>query len=341
VQEDAPIEVSCGKSKYRWVDNWAKIPDTQSARTGWAHHGIVVTKGGEVITFHQSDRTALVLGGGGELVRSWQTDLAEGHGITLVTEEGTEKLWIADIGTKRMSEFNYEYPTADPLPSGRVVKMDLDGRVTMRLPKPNFEGYAKTRYAPTSVAVDEESLGGSGDIWVTDGYGLNLLHRFNSEGKYQSTIDGTDGAGRFSTPHSVFIDRRKRDPELYVADRSNKRVQVFDLEGRFKRAFGSDFLTSPSGFAVHGGQLFIAELRARVAVLDIKDRLVGYLGENEAACDIDGWPNKKRSDGEIVRTDGLGAGKFNSPHGIATDTAGNVYVAEWLIGGRIVKLVRA
>jgi hypothetical protein len=340
MQEDAPIEVSCGKNKYRWLDDWAKIPPTHSARTGWAHHGIVVTKGGEVITFHQSDRAALVLGGGGGLVRFWQTDLSEGHGITLVTEGGKEKLWIADVGTKRMSEFNYEYPTADPLPSGQVVKMDLDGRVTMRLPKPDFEGYSKTRYAPTSVAVDEESRGGSGDIWVTDGYGLNLLHRFNSKGEYQSTIDGTDGAGRFSTPHSVFIDRRKRDPELYVADRSNKRVQVFDLEGRFKRAFGSDFLTSPSGFAVHGGQLFIAELRARVAVLDIDDRLVGYLGENEAVCDTDGWPNKKQSDGRIVRTDGLGVGKFNSPHGIATDTAGNVYVAEWLIGGRIVKLVR-
>lgn len=341
MSEDHDMRVVCGQNEYRWIDHWAKIPATESARTGWAHHGIVTTEGGQVITFHQSERKVLVLDAVGNIVRSWQTDLAEGHGMTLVKEAGAEYLWIADNGSKRRPELNYEYSPAAATTSGQVVKMDLNGRVVMSLPNPKHQGYGGTRYAPTSVTVDEERFGGSGDVWVADGYGLSCVHRFDKEGAFISTIDGSEGsAGRFNTPHSVYIDRRRQRPEIYVADRSNKRIQVYDLQGNFKRAFGSEFLTSPSGFAVHGGFLFIAELRARLAVLDINDRLVGYIGDNEVICYDDGWPNMKDTNGKVVPTDRLRPGKFNSPHGIATDGTGTIYVAEWLIGGRIVKLLK-
>ncbi len=68
---------------------------------------------------------------------------------------------------------------------------------------------------------------------------------------------------------------------------------MYDLDGGFKRVFGSDFLISPSGFAVDGNRLIIAELRARLTVLDADDRPVCYLGSNEEVCDVDGWPNNR------------------------------------------------
>ena len=148
-------------------------------------------------------------------------------------------------------------------------------------------------------------------------------------------------AGAFNCPHAIFVDRRRPEPELYVADRSNARVQVYDLQGNFKRVFGSDFLTSPSVFVSDGNQMVIGELRARLTVIDSNDNLVCYLGANEAVCDVDGWPNNRNERGEIIATRLLEEGKLNSPHGLAMDDSGNLYVAEWLIGGRMTKLVKS
>ena len=174
-----------------------------------------------------------------------------------------------------------------------------------------------------------------------DGYGQSYVHRYDKAGNYLASINGEDGeAGAFDCPHAVFIDRRKSEPELYVADRGNGRVQVFDLAGGYKRTFGSDFLTSPSAFVTHGDIMVIAELRARLAVLNAGDRLVCYLGDNSQVANVEGWPNNKDVSGKIVRPRLLEPGKFNSPHGLAVDRHGNLYSAEWLIGGRFTKLVK-
>ena len=142
----------------------------------------------------------------------------------------------------------------------------------------------------------------------------------------------------FDCPHGIFTDRRKGDPELYVADRTNHRVRVYDMEGRFKRSFEDDFLSSPSGFVTDGDLMVIAELRARLAVIGRDDNLFCYLGDNEGVCSKDGWPNGENQDGEVIPTGLLQPGLFNSPHGMAVDKQGNLFVAEWLIGGRLTKL---
>ncbi len=334
------MRTGTGDNTYEWIDNWARVPDSESARLGWAHPGMVVTESGEVITCHSGDHTVLFFDGKGNLVKSWDGDFADAHGITLVKDGPTEQLWIADNGSKRHHTHGYDYPSGVDQVSGRVFKTTLDGDVVMRLPKPDHPAYSTTRYAPTTVAVNEERFGGNGDIWVGDGYGASLVHRFDSSGNYIGTLSGDEGAGAFNCPHGIFIDRRKPDPELYVADRANARVQVYDLEGRFKRSFGTDYLTTPSAFATHGDQMVIAELRARLAILDSDDRLVCYLGDNLAVCDVEGWPNNKNDRDEVVPTTLLEQGKFNSPHGMAVDGEGNIYVAEWLIGGRITKLAK-
>ena len=151
--------------------------------------------------------------------------------------------------------------------------------------------------------------------------------------------DGSEGdGGRLATPHGIWVDTRKPVPELYIADRSNGQIQVYDLSGNFKRAFGTapgaNWLHSPSGFAGWNEYLIVAELRgSRVTILDENDELVAYVGENTGAFVFnEGWPN--------VPHETLIPGKFNSPHGITADVEGNIFVAEWLIGGRINKLER-
>ena len=150
-------------------------------------------------------------------------------------------------------------------------------------------------YCPTGTAIDETRLGGSGDIWVADGYGSSLVHRYSHAGEHLSVLTGEEGAGRFNCPHAVYIDRRGgKTPELYIADRGNKRIQVYDLEGVHQRSFGEAFLNSPSGFAQWGDRLVVAELYARLAVLGPDDHLVGYLGADPAIDDQHGWPQTAR-----------------------------------------------
>ena len=84
----------------------------------------------------------------------------------------------------------------------------------------------------------------------------------------------------------------------------------------------------------------MGELHARLAVLDAQDELVCYLGRNDAVCQAEGWPNMLDAQGTPARTTRLEQGKFNSPHGVTVDGDGNIYVAEWLIGGRMIKLAR-
>ena len=330
------MRIATADLNFEWLDSWANLPDTASSRSGWCHPGAAITASGDFLTTHPGEPVVLTYGPDGRFRGSWSTDLVEVHALTLVREDGVELLWLVDNGAKRDPELNYQYPGA--LANGQVIKTTLAGEQVAGLERPELAGYRERRYSPTSVAVFEERHGGNGDLWVADGYGANLVHRFTKHGEYVASISGEEGAGSFATPHGVWIDTRRAEPELLVADRVNHRVQVYDLEGRFKRAFGADYLSSPSAFAPLGDLTVIAELRARLTVVDADDRLVGYLGENEAVCAVDGWPNIKDEGGKVVRTSHLAPGKFNSPHGIATDPAGNIYIAEWLIGGRVTKL---
>jgi sugar lactone lactonase YvrE len=61
---------------------------------------------------------------------------------------------------------------------------------------------------------------------------------------------------------------------------------------------------------------------------------------NDEVTQVEGWPNNKDDEGNVVPTCLLEPGKFNSPHGMTVDSEGNIYVAEWLIGGRMIKLAK-
>jgi len=144
-----------------------------------------------------------VLDGDGNIRRSWDIPLADGHGITLVKEGGSEYLWFADPGRKRDPDDGYENRYGDR--GGQVVKATLDGEVTMSLAPPDIPVYRDGSYLPTSVAVHEERHGGNGDIWVADGYGESHVHRFDRSGAYLSSINGTEGgAGAFDCPHARY-----------------------------------------------------------------------------------------------------------------------------------------
>ena len=337
MRDVAPVTVSAGDLNYEWIEGWARIPKDASIEAAWPHHGIGTLPSGEIVTTHPSKPGFLILETDGSLHRSADTEIGDAHGITVVREGDAAYLWIADASMKQVRESNYEPPASS---KGSVVaKVALSGRVITRLPKPELTVYGQGEYRPTCVAVNETRTGGNGDIWVADGYGESYVHRFDASGRYVRSLSGEEGAGRFKGPHAVFIDRRRGEPELYVADRNNGRIQVYDLEGRFKRVVGADFLSRPTWFAVDGERLLVLEFRPpRLTVLDAADQLIGYLAENPEAPAREGWPNQVSAQGAPERATAIEAGKLNSPHALTLDREGNIYITEWLIGGRIIKL---
>jgi hypothetical protein len=334
--------------------DWADLSEVAESASSWAHSGLVATSEGELIGFHAGQLVAF--DDQGAVRRVLRPGLTEGHGITLVRDGHDENLWIADPGFVFGSTLEEGDGAWTALfgkgirlinREPRVVKMNLAGEILMELPLPPRDADVPGmmgEYCPCGTAVDEERFGGSGDVWVADGYGSSLVHRFNTEGRHLATLSGEEGGGRFVCPHAVFIDRRReKDPELYIADRENKRVQVYDLEGHYLRTIGASFLNSPSGFAQWGDFLVVAELYSRLALLDMDDNLVDYLGADEESRNGQGWPahpgwpNALTAEGRAEVPDLHKAEHLNSPHSVAVDADGNLYVSEWLLGGRYTK----
>jgi streptogramin lyase len=136
------------------------------------------------------------------------------HGIT-VDHEGN--VWVADADGKNGK-------------GHQVVKFSPDGKVLMTLGKAGMPGDAPGYFnRPTGVAIAR-----NGDIFVADGHGGDSnarIVKFSKTSEFMTTW-GKKGttAGEFDTPHAIAVDSQER---VYVADRSNDRVQVFDASGKF------------------------------------------------------------------------------------------------------------
>ena len=129
--------------------------------------------------------------------------------------------------------------------AGHVVsRMDSEGRVVMELGEKGVSGTGRTHFnLPTDVAFAP-----GGEIYVSDGYGNARIVKFSSDGEYVLEW-GTrgKGPGEFGLPHNLVVDARGR---VYVTDRDNQRIQVFDADGTFRTewtetgAVSSLFLTA-------------------------------------------------------------------------------------------------
>lgn len=330
------MQINEGPFRFEWIEDFAQVPQAQAAASGWAHPGMALSPSGSIITFHPGLPLALEFSPDGALLASWKVPLVEGHGIHVGSDGDQVCLWFADPGRKRDPSTGYDTAIEGP---PRTLKTDLQGNVLAVMETPDLPAYRNGGYAPTGVAVFDEARGGSGDVWITDGYGRSLIHRYTRSGDFVGTINGEEGqAGAFNTPHAIHIDTRGVEPELYIADRANDRLQVYDLEGSYKRSFGADIFHHPAAFAAMGEYLVVAELFARLSILDPDDQPVAFLGDNHDVVQAPGWPNRLDGAERPVRTDRLQPGRFNSPHGVTADEDGNIYVAEWLIGGRYLKL---
>jgi DNA-binding beta-propeller fold protein YncE len=200
-----------------------------------------------------------------------------------------------------------------------VRKCTTDGKVLLTIgipgnPAPFMSGEPFHRCTHTALSP-------KGEIYVSDGYGNARVHKYTSDGKLMTSWGepGTD-PGQFNIVHNIATDA---DGWVYVADRENHRVQVFNGEGKYETQWNN--LHRPCALCCCGGgkspTFVIGELGPG---LDI-NRNVPNLGPRLSIVDAKG-KRIARLGGEDGP--GVASGKFLAPHGVALDSRGDIYVGE-------------
>jgi DNA-binding beta-propeller fold protein YncE len=281
-----PAQSTPSSVHYRLVRDWAHLP---GGATWGVMTAVDVDAQGNVFAFQRSDPDSkvLVFDANGNWLRTWgEQTFVYPHGLR-VLRDGF--VWTAD---RQMQQ---------------VLKFDTAGRLLMTLGRKNVAGDSSATDAFNGAS--DVALGRSGEIFVSDGEGGNArIVKFSPDGRFVKYWGGRgDRQGQLNTPHALAVDSRGR---VWVCDRGNKRLQVFDADGAFLEQL-TQFGTPASIYISADDTLFVAA------------------GEPENSVTIG------TADGKVIgRIDGLEA-----PHGIAVDRDGNIYVAE-SAGKAIVKFVR-
>ncbi len=306
-----------GSYRYELVEEWAKLP------TGWSFldvGGLAVDAQDHLYVFNRSAHPLMVFDRNGNLASSWGEGVFNRpHGIR-ISRDGT--IYCTDDGSHVVRKFSPDgkllmtMGTKDkPSDTGYVEKPDLLASLdTIKRGGPPFN-------RPTGVA-----LSSNGDIYVTDGYGNARVHKFNVNGKllFSWGEPGT-GQGQFRLPHNVWVDKLER---VWVPDRENSRVQIFDSRAKFVTQW-TDVVRPTDVFIDNDDVVYIPEIGH-----------VGDAGPKVSLFTFDGTPIASWGcQPKDHRTD-----LFVSPHAIAVDSHGDVYVGEVALthsgidrGGRVVQ----
>jgi len=294
-----------GREKFRYevLVDWAKLPE------GWSFLEVVdvaVDSQDNVYVFCRGKHPLIIFDSEGSFLNSWgEEQFNRPHGIT-IDPEGN--LFLADDGGHVVRKYT---------PGGRIL-------FTLGTPgqgAPFQQGAPFNR--PTKVAFDRKT----GDLYISDGYGNSRIHKYAPDGRHLFSW-GQPGSdpGEFNLPHSVCTDK---DGLVYVADRENHRLQVFDSQGKYMTQWNN--MHRPCGLHISGAGeelIYVGELAPdypfnknypnlgpRIGIYNLRGERLGRMGDIKP---------------------GNEPYQFIAPHGLATDSRSDLYLAEvsWSFTGR-------
>lgn len=289
------MRYGAGRYQYERVDGWAKLPNGESfIDIG----GISIDSQDRLYIFNRSKHPMMVFDSNGDFLTSWgEEHFSRAHG-SCIDPDGS--IYCTDDKNHTVSRFSYDgdvlmmLGTKDkPSDTGYRDVADIFERISsISKGGPPFN-------RPTGVA-----LSSTGAIYVADGYANARVHKFSPDGKLMfSWGEPGPGPGQFRLPHSIFIDRRDR---IWVPDRENHRVQIFDDKGNFLSQW-TDLIRPTDVFIDDEDTVYVSELCKRVSIFSIDGRLLAR------------WGNENHEISDPL---------FISPHAVAVDSKGSLYIGE-------------
>lgn len=288
------IRMGEGDWAYEPVENWAKLPP------GWSFKeigAVGVDADDHVYVFNRGEHPMIVFDRDGNFLKSWGEGVfPRPHGLHMAPD-GT--VWLTDDGDHTVRQCTLD---------GKILlEIGIPGKPASYMSNEPFHRCTHTALSP------------QGDLYVADGYGNAAVHKFDPKGRLLKSwgAPGTD-PGEFNIVHNIVCDDAGW---VYVADRENHRIQVFDGNGRYETQWNN--LHRPCALFMPKGcqHCLVGELGPgmpvnrhmpnigpRISVLDRTGRRVARLG-NPA-----GW--------------GMEPDRFMAPHGLAMDSHGDLYVGE-------------
>jgi len=284
-----------GTFRYEVAEGWGKLP------TGWRYGdvgAVGIDRKDNVYVFNRGPHPMIVYDRDGNFLRSWGEGIFHrAHGLHMGPDD---TIFLTDDGDHT------------------VRRCTLDGKILLTIgipgrPAPFMSGEPFHRCTHTALSP-------RGDIYVSDGYGNARVHKFSPDGKLiKSWGESGTEPGQFNIAHNIATDD---EGWVYVADRENHRVQVFDGNGKYETQWNN--LHRPCGLYCCRGKkptfvigelgpgmpvnLKAPNLGPRLSIVDGQGKLIARLGGKEGP--------------------GLEPGKFIAPHGLALDSKGDIYVGE-------------
>lgn len=282
------------------------------------HEMVQDSHGRIVMLTNHIKNNVLIYDKSGKLLEAWGNDYPGAHGLTLIDEGGEDFLYITD----------YE--------RHEVIKTTIGGRVVMVLDFPKESGKydTKDQYLPTETTIAE-----NGDIYVSDGYGLQYIMHYNAKGELLNVFGG-DGKGpeHFQNAHGITIDYRDiNNPCLLISARQQNKLKRFTLDGKF-----IDAIALPGAYicrpVIHDKNVYLATIWSGdgsagtgfISILDENNKLISAPGGS--------YPNY--NDGNLEHMQ-QALKIFTHPHDVCIDGDENLYVAQWNSGNTYpIKLYR-
>ncbi|MBT8038152.1 MAG: 6-bladed beta-propeller [Verrucomicrobiae bacterium] len=304
------IHTGNGAFSYRTVPGFGKLPD--GSKLGPTHGGVVIDQQGLIYVSTNGSKAICVFQPDGTFVKSMTPSVQGIHGMQIITEGEKEYIFGAQLAGAKGQNL-------------RAIKLDLDGNIVLSIPHEGTGEIPGGTKGITGIAVAPD-----GSIFVSMGYGSNLIHQFDKSGKILKSFGGRGkDPQKFMTCHGLGIDTRFESPRLLVCDREKRRLVHLDLDGNWIGEYATN-LRRPCAVSFFGDYCAVAELEARVVILDKNGTPVSFVGDN---------PNKKQWAGFRVKPEDQKLGIFTAPHGLSFDKEGNLYVQDWNATGRVSKLM--
>ncbi len=283
-----------GKYQFEVVPGWGRLPD--GWEWGWIC-GVACDSQDRVYVFSRSAHPMVVFDRDGRFIASWGEELfgpENAHGIYI---DKQDRIWTTEWLSHCVRCFT------------------TDGELLLTIGTPGTPGAADGDpfNRPTDAAPAS-----NGDLYISDGYVNARVHHYSPDGRLLNSWGSHgSGPGEFDLSHCVRIDRRDR---VWVCDRENRRIQVFDLSGNYLFEWSGLKQPDTIHFDPVEDVLYMAELEQQVSVRSLDGEVLAAWGG-----------------GEKSEEPGLFAA---CPHGIWTDSQGSLYVSEVQANGRLQKFVR-